>query len=381
MISRLSDNRKLLRSILLWVALLASLILLVQVSPQITNAGWAAIDDFSNFWQAGRRLMLGGNPYNPILMSNPPWALSILIPFSLLDYPASRLLWFIFCTGCVFVSAQLFWQFYQAPGEKKWVPWLVSIGFAPVIAVLGKGQITPVLLVAILGFLFFEEKNKFWLAGIFAALGSVKPQIYYLFWIALLFWTIQNRNYQVAVGFFFAIFIMMGFVLIFNPQIISDYISGITSQPLTDWATPTFGGYLRLFVFGLDKFYIQFVPVIFGLIWFVITWIKNIGRWNWSVQMPMLMLVSLTAGAYAWTYDQVVLLVAIIQAFIWITVYKKSTIKSVMVVSFVLLNLGEIILHRFLDEFWFLWLAPSYLIWYLIIQKSTGRKGDNRNVG
>ena len=122
-------------------------------------------------------------------------------------------------------------------------------------------------------------------------------------------------------------------------------------------------------LFGIDKVWLQFVPILIGSIWFFFYYLRHKTSWIWSEQVPLLILISFVFGGYAWTYDQVLSLVSIIPAFI-IILGKPWKLKSIYVVGFyILINLLDLFLHRELDEFWFVWLAPVILFWYLSVKR------------
>jgi hypothetical protein len=71
-----------------------------------------SLSDFGEYWAAGRLLLAHSNPYSPpallalqssvgftrhdaIMMWNPPWALSIVLPFASLPYGMASFLWLI----------------------------------------------------------------------------------------------------------------------------------------------------------------------------------------------------------------------------------------------------------------------------------------------
>jgi hypothetical protein len=135
---------------------------------------------------------------------------------------------------------------------------------------------------------------------------------------------------------------------------------------ISDWANPTIGAYLRFFWFGLDKFWIQFVPSALAAMWFCIYWVRHRGAWDWKMEMPVILLVSLVTAPYAWTYDQVVLIPVIVQSVIWMAVDWKRWSAWIFAIVFLALSMLDLFLHTRFDEFWFIWLAPATLIWYLL---------------
>jgi hypothetical protein len=69
---------------------------------------------------------------------------------------------------------------------------------------------------------------------------------------------------------------------------------------------------------------------------------------------------------YAWTYDLVILVPCIIAATSWIATDWKRWSTLLLGVIFLAITILDLYLHTMLDEFWFIWMAPSMLIWYLL---------------
>jgi hypothetical protein len=68
--------------------------------------------------------------------------------------------------------------------------------FAPAYLVLILGQIGPLILLGLVGFLLCARDKHWKWAGAFTILISIKPHLLYLFWIALVLWIIEKRQWQ-----------------------------------------------------------------------------------------------------------------------------------------------------------------------------------------
>jgi hypothetical protein len=79
--------------------------------------------------------------------------------------------------------------------------------------------------------------------------------------------------------------------------------------------------------------------------------------------MPLVVIVSVTTSFFAWTYDQVVFLPAIIEAAIRIREWPIPWYASWAVRVYILINGGHMFQRFFIaDELWYFWLAPSFLV-------------------
>ena len=180
-------------------------------------SGTEAVTDFVDFWAASRLLITGGNPFSPsevlalqqsvgygeskpLLMWNPPWTLSFILPFGAMDFQLSRFCWLLMNVFFILLSAQKLWAIYGQPERKSYLPGIVAFTFVPTLMVLIIGQISPLILLGIVGFLHFERKNQLFLAGVSTVIISVKPHLFYLFWLGLILWVWQERRCQVAFG-------------------------------------------------------------------------------------------------------------------------------------------------------------------------------------
>ncbi len=385
-------RKKLLRRILIWGLLILSLLLLVILVPNLTSSSVIPADDFVRFW-AGAKLNLGGNdPYNPTnierlpseagivsdegaitsIILNPPWALAILLPFGLASFSISRLVWLLLSIILIVICVDLLWRYYQGAPQQKWIAWVAAIIFAPTISVLEKGQITPFLLLGVVGFIYFVEYRRNDLAaGACLALASIKPQLIYLFWVAVLFWVIQQRRWLILISTAGTILLLTLLTMIFNPSIIQQYIYAMQTYQTSEWATPTFGSYLRYFWLGTGTMWPQFIPAVIGLAWLAYYYYQHASTWSWVRDLPCALLVSLLSTPYAWTYDHVILLPVIIQAAVWLLKDRKLWTTWVLAGAFLVISVTDLVLHMRLSDFWFIWLAPAMLIWYLLVEKQS----------
>jgi hypothetical protein len=383
----LISNKNIYR-VLVWSLLIISVFLLVRLAPILTKSEYLPSDDFIRFWASGKLNIQSQNPYDPqriellqieagslasglsanSIMLNPPWALTLIMPFSFISFQISRLVWLLISALLILISSQLLWRIYSGHPKQRWLALLVVFIFAPTISVLEKGQITTILLLGLVGFLYFTgiERND-WLAGISIALVSIKPQVAFLFWIALLFWVLQQHRWMIPISALITILSLTLIAVLFNPQIVKQYFAMLQTYQLSDWAVPTIGSYLRFFWLGLDKIWLQFLPSILGALWFIYYWYKQHASWNWADKLPIILLVSLLTSPYSWTYDQIILLPAILLAVIWMSSDWHRWSTLFLGIVFLGLNILDLTLHMRLDDFWFIWLAPALFIWFILV--------------
>jgi hypothetical protein len=355
------------------------------VEVRLRDPRFLFFNDYLEYWAAGRLNMMGGNPYapaqmlevqigagrtadEPIMMWNPPWTLALVMPLSWLDYPLSRLIWLMLNIGILFFAASWGWLIYGGDPKRQWVAWLIAFTFGPALHVLKVGQITPLLLLGVTGFLYFVRRECWWAAGVCASLITIKPHLLYLFSMALLFWSINCRRWGALGGFVLTLIAAMGVVWAINPALIDQYTYALANYPPAQWATPTFGALLRVWL-GVEKFWLQFVPSTIGALWFLFYWRTQHAEWDWTEHTPILMLVSITMATYSWTFDHVMFLLAVIQAAICLIHMRFSWVTGGLWVSYA----GLMVIHLFptMNQLWYWWMAPCFLVWYLLVRQIT----------
>jgi len=344
-----------LRRVLLGATLAAGLAVLALQIHRLTGRGVLPINDFVEYWAAGRLNLGGGNPYAldqlldlqrqvgwpyaiPNVLWYPPYVLPILMPFGLLAFRTGQLVWLTFHLGVVLLCGDWVWRYYGGPKTYRWLAWLISLCFAPTWYALLGGQIGPLLLLGIVGFLYFERRRRDTLAGASILLIAIKPQLLYLFWIAAILWVIGRRRWAVLMGVGLATAGATGTALIVNPSVLSQFAAMIAGGLPAYWVTPTFGAMLRLLA-GWDRFWLQFLPMGAGLIWLAFRWGKRRETWSWAEEMPALLLASVITTSYGWAQDHVVLLLPVLRATVWLF-EKRALSRAIPVLAlYVLANL------------------------------------------
>ena len=382
-------RKKRIYKVFVWSAFLICLIFIYSL---ISNNGSTIIPfgDTVSYWATGRLLLSGENPYsaeevlkiqdevgdlqtsplNEISMNlYPPWATTFALPLGFFSYPLTRIIWFLFHTIIILISAKVTWQIYDGPSVMLIIPFLITISFFPTMLLLGVGHNSGLLLLGACGFLFFIQKpdsspSHYLLAGACAVLMTIRPQILYLILIALLFWAVYNKAWMVLLGGFLAVSTLTLVSMVFDPQIMSHYLVTFSDYKYGTWATPTLGTVLRL-IFGAEKDWLQVVPSIIGIGWVFFYWLKNKDTWDWLRQMPILIFASVITSAYVWTYDMVVLLIPILAIVVDMMRVKFNWMVGLYLFIFVFANLVTFYLHITFYDYFFIWFAPFLLLWYL----------------
>jgi hypothetical protein len=170
-----------------------------------------------------RSLIAPSNPPGVSFYSYPPHSAQLNTIFSLVSLPISLMLWCIISIVCVILAAVLMNKFITPE-------WLVKAGLSPFqLAILifssfafiegfATGQMHTFILLLVIALLYATMKEKWFLAGVLAALLAYKPQLVIGF---VVLWFVWKKFYAILVFILFTL-IWQGSVLItkgINPYI------------------------------------------------------------------------------------------------------------------------------------------------------------------
>lgn len=349
-----------------------------------------SLHDFVEYWASGRLNLKGENPYSPeqmlkmeqtvgwnenevLMMWDPPWTLPFVMSFGIFPYSISRFLWFLIQLSLIFWCAIILWKIYDGKKRYEWLALIVLYTFGPILHTLNFGQITVLVFLGCVGFLYFINKGSDFWAGVLASLVLIKPHLLYLFILAVIIWSFSNHRYRIFIGIATALIVSTWVSWLINPNLISQYIYAIKSYPPDYWMTATLGTFLRI-LFGAEKFYLQFIPSLVGGFWFLVYWLKNHKVWDWVNAFPLIILVSVATTSYGWTFDSAICVWAVIQITASFDFKHWSLPKILIFTSYWGVNL----LNAFfsISQSWFWWISSFFLIWYLLSYNYLSRQKE-----
>jgi hypothetical protein len=370
---------------LCFIAIILFLLLFLKSSYNqwpITKMG----EDFTAYWASAQLLINGQNPYQadqifalqtsvgrtdkvPNVMYNPPWVLTYILPFSSDNYQLAKFLWLLFIFICILISSIWLWQFYGGTDKSQIWSLLILFTYVPIYYTFVRGQIVPLILLGIVGFLHFERQKKWFLAGVFVCLLGIKPQDTYLFLLALLFWIFYKKQWGILLGAGCVTLLITAIPLFYNHDIFFQYYTEILANSFQrKWQTPT-SGYWLISLVGTKNHFFEYLPTIVGTGWAFYHWHRNYTKWEWAEQVPLLLFVSLMTTFYVWSNDYLLLIVAIIQASVWLSNEPLRLHSKFMIFLYVLINLmAWVIVFSFHSEKWAFWMVPALFINYLLIR-------------
>jgi hypothetical protein len=340
--------------------------------------------DFVEYWVAARLFLSGANPYSPPevsrleaslhlstrprpwMMFNPPTALAVLWPFGLLPFSVAVAIWFVLQFGITFAASFWLWQIYRGSQKHKWLAVVLPGVSLPVYAALVDCQMTPLILLGIVTFLYLTEEQAFWFAGMALGLLALKPQLCLIFEFVLLLWCLREQKWKLLAGLAAATAILL-LPVWFRPVLISQYRAVIPR--IWDDAAPAWGGLLRA-IFGYQYVWLQYLPVIPGMAWAAFYWKRHRVQWDWKQRLPTLLLVSILTAPYAWTYDEVILLPVFISAAVYVLAQNASRLARLIFAFYILVNVVMFLMNLAgLRDEWYLWNLPVWLGAYTLLER------------
>src|SRR5215813_8837089 len=152
------------------------------------------LNDFIEYWSAERLFVSGHNPYSasemldvqhgagwespqPLMMFNPPWVLPLLAPLAGLPFRTAQISWLVASVALLFVSTILLWRYYGGMPDRALIASACALLFFPNPVALRMGQLAPVILFGLAGFLLCVRSKRFWLAGVALSTLGIKPHL------------------------------------------------------------------------------------------------------------------------------------------------------------------------------------------------------------
>ena len=365
---------------------IVALLLLPNFYPQfIPSRLTSRVEDFGAYWSAAKVARSGENPYDavqlrpleaaidptrpePIITWSPPWAISLIIPFSYLDHPAARWNWMLLQLVGVAVCSAVIWRSHGGNPDRVGIAWLLAFSFYPTLQLIALGQMSLFTLAAIVGFLSFVDRKPF-LAGACLAFVLVKPHNVIPFGIAMVFWIIAKRQWQVLFGGLATVVTWTFFALMVHPSFFSLYRETMSANPPGFMMPPTLGTLLRLILHAEQTLWIPMIPTAIALIWAGWYSWRNQYSWNWQIATPPLLFASVLGSPYGWVYDSVILLIPILS--LAAAVVKRPLMWLALYFA---VNLCCLFLYaKGFEEVWFVWLPWMIFAGWLVLTSSDNR--------
>jgi hypothetical protein len=319
--------------------------------------------DSIQYWAAGKLLVHRQNPYSvpsvlalersqgypadrPLMLRTPPWSVWMVLPEGLLNSYWAWVVWLAILLASLVIAIRISWRMYGDRESPHPPPAFLLAGylFAPVAACLVAGQMGMVLLLGIALFLLFEEDRPF-LAGAALLMPLAKPHIFMLVWLILAVWIVTRKRWSLLGGMAAAFLLALSVAVAFDPAVFQHYREMLRQQAIQHEFIPALSGMIRVLFFR-RFFWVQFVPLGFGLLWSLKYYCKNRRTWSWREHGPALLIVAVLTTPYSWMTDEVVLLPAILQGALWLNRAKLRVRSQLVILLFVCLDLLLLLIVR-----------------------------------
>jgi hypothetical protein len=309
--------------------MLAGTLLVLATGLAIANLHWP-FEDFVEYWAAGRLNAAGDNPYDPalmlqqqtrigwtesspVMMYNPPWTLALAMPMGAVEFRLARSIWLPLQLFLTLWCVSRLWILYGGAAERTTRAWYLALLWSPTLIALRFGQLSPVILLGLVGFLWSVEHRRDFAAGAFLALTAVKPQLVALVWVPFVLWVLADRKWKALSGAATCLIASIIVAISTNPRVFAQYFDLMASSPPTlSFESPNIATVLRV-MSRTEGSWPQYVPTLLGALVVSVMWYRRREAWDWRRHMPGLVLLSCLLTSYGgWAFDLVVLLLPIV---------------------------------------------------------------------
>ena len=349
------------------------LLSLIALGAVFMNIAIGVPYDWVAYWASAHELVHHLNPYDSIVVRaleiahgypvtqhvlstrNPPNALFLMVLLGYFPAYAAALLWRAIILACLLSCIRLLMH----DANTSMRTYGLALCFTPAYFTFMSGQAS---IFALLGFLLFVKLHRLhpFFGGAALSLCAIKPHLFLPLAVVILVWIVTRRAYRVVWGALTAIFMEAAFPLYFDHAVWSHYLLNIRADGIQTQFLPTIAVELR-FLIGNETTWIVFVPAVVASIWAGWYFRRHRDDWDWDEHGPILLLVSLLVTPYAWIFDGVLALPAILRA-------AERCSNTMLAVLMTIMAVGTL-------QFFFLkvvnapsliWQVPAWLLWYVL---------------
>jgi Glycosyltransferase family 87 len=352
-------------------------------------------EDFIEYWSAYKAISNGLNPYDPaimlaiqqpvngatapMMMWNPPWALTLIAPVLQFNFLTSARLWALISLMLCILVISLSLQSVRTNNEyTKWQsyfpPFLLGALWAPVLATLIHGQLSLFLAMGLLFWNIGQLKDRKILIIFGMIIFSFKPHLFHTLAIFTLWKLIVRRDIRLLAGLIFTFAVLLLVTYGMFPTAISHYFDSITHPQysnlvpnLYQWVGPTLGGLIRIgdvSVLGIRSQNLAIIlPLCTDIAALIFFKMKQTTKLD-PVSICMLSMLSVFTSPFGWFFDYAALLPIHVLLVFRATCdiqdgrYLPAFALSVHHIISVLLMYSGILFYQ--HHYW--WFLPSYVI-------------------
>lgn len=350
--------------------------------------------DFIVYWAAAHNFVQHHNPYSiveifqiqraqgwtgsiPIMMLAPPWVLPLIEPLGYSrSYFAAWLLSAFLLISATALASRMLMDLYFGSLEiseishPKVYRYLFAFTFYPVLLSLKMTQMGVMLLLAMAGFAYFQNQKRPLLAALFLSATILKPHLFILIWIVVLL----KRQWTCVAVTAGVIALLSGLVLISDHQIFREYVQLMTGDYPRIALAGILGG-VRSALEPHDTYWLQFIPPIVGIVWFVFYWRKHRFDWNWKERLPGLILASFLSAPYGFIHDQTLLVIPIV-ALAASALMETGAVSLQLVLFYTAMNIATLLI-AIVSTPWSVLPAPIFLVlWFRAREQESVKESE-----
>jgi len=360
--------------------ILPATMIVLAIVLAAANLRWP-LEDFVEYWSAGRLNAAGANPYDPaavlreqvaigwtdaepIMMYNPPWTLALAMPIGAVEFRLARSIWLPLELFLTLWCASRLWQIYGGAPERVTRAWFVALLWTPTMLALRFGQLSPFMLFGLVGFLWSVRRERDVAAGAFLSLTAVKPQLVALVWVPFALWVLADRRWKALAGAAICLALASLAALATNPTVFAQYVALMSSAPPTlTFESPNIATVLRVFSRARGS-WPQYIPTALGAVGVVWLWYREPTAWDWRRRLPGLVVLSCLLTSYGgWAFDLVVLLVPIVALAALISRSDRRSLALAAGAALLAVSALSFVMHaRRVPQAAFLWMTPAVAI-------------------
>jgi hypothetical protein len=366
---------------------LAAAVVLVPTIAAVTGAPVPYRNDYAAYWPVANLLIDGRNPYDPGAIAElqesvgdelggdsvvryPPWSLPILLPLASLPYAPGWYLWIALQLVLALIAALVFglWSFPRARADLSVCCCLL---FSPTLIMALGGQIGGLLLLAAVVFLWSAETGRQVLAGVSLAVLTMKPHLFVPLALCAVLWSLAERRFVLPLSSASAIAAGAICVDLLRPGILGDYAEFVRVQTPRGYLPVSAGGLVRA-LFGVDQFWLQWIPLALAVPVVFWVWRRFAADWNWMLWGPFLLAFGLLVAPYGLVHDLVLLVPCIVWSAAVVTSKRDLSARRTFFVTLVLVStliwIGQVLTG---SSFVQIWVAPVVLTITIILAVRT----------
>ena len=362
-------------------------LLLIIIIPSTPGGGGER--DLITYWSASRLLVTGENPYDPDALGrieaelrpeiavngpvtpawNPPWLLLTLAPLTLFPFDLAIRIWIFLNIAFIVIALYLVWQMHDQASDRRGFILILGVGFllANTITLLRLGQITSLILLSLVLVVWLIQKEMYYLAGGVLLMLTIKPHLTYLVLPIFLIHAILHRRWSIFIGLVTAGLISILIMWLVFPNWISAYIKTLFTLPYSSLSMSTIGSFFET-TFGFTYFRylgLFLIPLSFPLA-------RSVDRIGWLTVLSIALVISLPLAPYGFSFDHVLLILAIVEIILWIRTEKLPPQKAwTVVIGLVLIFAYQLwLLSLPITPYsWWVWSAVAIMVLYILVVK------------